>query len=54
VTLQVLLEPGARDELREARSWYEDAQPGLGDDLLAAVETTIGHILRWPNSLLVC
>jgi toxin ParE1/3/4 len=49
VTLQVLLAPGARDELREARSWYEDAQPGLGDDLLAAVETTIGHILRWPE-----
>ncbi|WP_194288922.1 MULTISPECIES: type II toxin-antitoxin system RelE/ParE family toxin [unclassified Nocardioides] len=47
--LQVLFEPEARDELRAARDWYEDAQPGLGEDLIVEVETTIERIVRWPE-----
>lgn len=47
--LQVLFEPEARDELRAARDWYDDAQPGLGEDLIAEAETTIERIVRWPD-----
>ena len=37
------------NELREARRWYDDEQPGLGADLLAEVEMSIEHALRWPE-----
>ncbi|WP_256841938.1 addiction module protein [Ornithinimicrobium cryptoxanthini] len=49
VTLQVLFEPEAMNELREARRWYDDEQPGLGGDLLVEVEMNIEHALRWPE-----
>ena len=37
------------NELREARRWYDDVRPGLGGDLLAEVEMSIEHALRWPE-----
>lgn len=49
MTLQVLFEPEAVNELREARRWYDDVRPGLGGDLLAEVEMSIEHALRWPE-----
>lgn len=49
MTLEVLFEPEAVNELREARRWYDDVRPGLGGDLLAEVEMSIEHALRWPE-----
>ena len=49
MTLQVLFEPEARDELAAAKAWYDDERPGLGADLLAEVDATIERILRWPD-----
>jgi plasmid stabilization system protein ParE len=33
MTWEVLLRPRAEADLKEARDWYEERQPGLGDDL---------------------
>lgn len=49
MSLQVLFEPEARDELRAARDRYDDERPGLGEDLIIEVETTIERIVRWPE-----
>jgi plasmid stabilization system protein ParE len=42
--------PDARDELREAAHWYDDREPGLGDDFYDAVDDAIDRIQRWPES----
>lgn len=49
MTLRVLVDPAAGQELREATNWYEDEQPGLGNDLLTEVDVTIEYIVRWPD-----
>jgi toxin ParE1/3/4 len=36
----------ARDELREAARWYEARVEGLGEELLAAVETALERAAR--------
>lgn len=40
----------AREELDEAYNWYEDQQPGLGDDFLDCVDEKINQILQMPES----
>lgn len=44
--------PEAEEELRAALAWYEDRQPGLGLELLGAVEAAmeqaVSSPLRWP------
>lgn len=40
----------ARRELKEAARYYHEQQPGLGDDLVAEVQTTIELILENPNA----
>lgn len=42
--------PEARDELREAATWYDDAQPGIGDDFYDAIDDAIRQIRDWPLS----
>ncbi len=42
--------PEARVELRAAAFWYDDEQPGLGDDYLDAVDATVQSILDWPHA----
>ncbi len=42
--------PEARDELRNAAIWYDDEQPGLGEDFYAAIDEAIQHALDWPRS----
>lgn len=42
--------PEARAELREAAHWYDDREPGLGDDLYDAIDEAISRIDHWPRS----
>ena len=42
--------PDARDELREAASWYDDREPGLGSHFYDAVDEAITRIQEWPDS----
>ncbi len=45
----VLFHSGAREELDEAVAFYERQRPGLGLDLLSAVDRSIGAIQRNPQ-----
>jgi hypothetical protein len=48
VTLQVRFDPQAVDELRAARDWYDEANPGLGGDFVDEVWRVIERIVKWP------
>jgi len=47
--LPVMFEPPAQDELDSAYEWYEAQRPGLGDEFVAAVWTTIIRIRDRPD-----
>ena len=48
--VQVLFHPAARDELREAREWYEAQRVGLGDDLGGVIGLAIDRIREFPDA----
>ncbi|NLO72468.1 MAG: type II toxin-antitoxin system RelE/ParE family toxin [Porphyromonadaceae bacterium] len=50
MTLAKREHPEARAELREAALWYEDREPGLGEDFYNAVDEAIARISNWPHS----
>lgn len=39
--MRVVLHPEARDELRSAALWYDQRQPGLGEELVAEVNSAL-------------
>ena len=47
-TLRVL--PDAEAELLSAAMWYEDKRPGLGVELVAAVDRALESILENPDA----
>jgi plasmid stabilization system protein ParE len=49
MSLPVVLLPEAQNEFDEAVDWYENQQPGLGADLLAAVREAIDQIRTSPR-----
>ncbi len=44
------LRPEAEADLAEARSWYEQQAPGLGDEFVRAFEATLSGLARFPAS----
>lgn len=50
MTRPLRAEEEAIRELEEAVRWYEDQRPGLGDELLAEIESTLQRIERWPGA----
>ncbi len=48
VTLHVRIAPEAEEELAAAALWYETKRPGLGADLLAAVDEALEQISENP------
>ena len=48
VTLSVVWLPEADAELQEARAWYDDIRPELGERFARAVETAIEEIAEHP------
>ena len=48
--MRVELHPDARAELRLAAIWYDERRPGLGDELIAAVSSTLERIAQAPSS----
>jgi len=49
VTLPVVWLPEAEAELQEARTWYDDIRPELGERFARAVENTIEAIAERPS-----
>ncbi|WP_158602926.1 type II toxin-antitoxin system RelE/ParE family toxin [Jiangella rhizosphaerae] len=47
---QVRIEPEASAEFEDAIPWYDKQHAGLGADFLGAVDATIAHVDRWPES----
>ncbi|MCC6559241.1 MAG: type II toxin-antitoxin system RelE/ParE family toxin [Polyangiaceae bacterium] len=48
--MRVELHPEARAELRAAAVWYDEQRPGLGDQLVAEVSSTLERIVEAPAS----
>lgn len=47
--LRVISHPEADAELEAAARWYDERQPGLGDDFLNDFESTLNRISRDPQ-----
>jgi hypothetical protein len=43
--------PGRRRDLAEAKAWYDDKRPGLGDEFLAAIADAFTRLEQTPSSL---
>ena len=46
----MIVEREGRAELATAAAWYEEQRPGLGDELLQAVEEALERIAQAPES----
>jgi plasmid stabilization system protein ParE len=49
MSLPLVLRPAARADLLEARDWYEQQRPGLGDTFTDAVEQVFDRIQAMPE-----
>jgi plasmid stabilization system protein ParE len=49
MTPRFVFHPGAREELREARDWYERQRVGLGAELGEAVDGELERIGEYPT-----
>jgi len=49
VALPVIFRPEALDDLAAAYEWYEEKQPDLGHDFMAAVEDKLSHLSTNPK-----
>jgi plasmid stabilization system protein ParE len=47
--MRVVSHPEADEELQAAAFWYEERQPGLGDDFLDQFERTLLRIVNDPE-----
>jgi len=47
--MRVVSHPEADEELEAAALWYEERQPGLGDDFLDEFDRTLRRILSEPE-----
>lgn len=47
--MHVVSHPGADEELEAAVLWYEERQPGLGNDFMAEFKGTLRRILQAPE-----
>lgn len=46
---KVIFTPEAADDVAEAYAWYEEREPGLGEDFLRCVEACLLLVLRNPR-----
>jgi plasmid stabilization system protein ParE len=48
VTLPVVWTPAANDDLQDAREWYDNIRPELGERFALAVDATVEAIVERP------
>ena len=46
---RIIYTPEAEDDVAESYAWYEDHEPGLGEDFLRCVEACVLSIQRHPQ-----
>jgi toxin ParE1/3/4 len=49
MSLPLIINPLAENDLAEARAWYEAKQDGLGDEFLLCIEEALELIERMPR-----
>jgi len=49
VILPLIVNPEAEADLAEAKAWYDDRSPRLGDDLLECIEEVFDRLRRAPR-----
>ena len=49
MTPRVVFRARARDELLEARDWYDARLPGLGREFTRTVDAAVGAIAQFPD-----
>jgi plasmid stabilization system protein ParE len=49
VTLPVVWTPEANEDLLEARAWYDNIRPELGERFAVAVEATVESVAEHPR-----
>jgi plasmid stabilization system protein ParE len=49
VTLPVVWTPEANEDLLDARAWYDNIRPELGDRFALAVEATVARLAEHPR-----
>jgi plasmid stabilization system protein ParE len=47
--MKVIIHPEALTEFEEAAAYYEDHQPGLGEQFIVAIEAAIQGIIDFPD-----
>lgn len=47
--MSVVIRPVALAELEEARAWYDEHRPGLGDEFARAADESIRHVGAAPT-----
>ena len=48
MTPRLVFRPEAESELLDARAWYDDQQPGLGQTFATEVDRVLGAIVNHP------
>jgi len=48
MSFRLVFEPFVQTDIDEAYTWYENQQPGTGDDFLTAVEEVYDRLRRYP------
>ncbi len=49
MSLPLVFHPDVQGEIDDAYRWYEQQQPGLGDDFLVAVDEVLNRISQMPE-----
>jgi plasmid stabilization system protein ParE len=49
MSLPLTFHPDVHDEVDEGYRWYEQKQPGLGDDFLAALDEVFARLRQTPE-----
>ena len=50
---QIVVRPAAAADIEEAYEWYERQRPGLGEEFLAALRSTLDRVVAQPEAFTV-
>jgi len=48
--MRIVFHPEAYDEMLESARFFEEKSPGLGSDLIVAIQASTRRILKFPES----
>ncbi len=50
---RVIVRPAAAADIEQVYEWYEQQRPGLGDEFLTAIRSTIDRVVAQPEAFAV-